>query len=62
MLDGWFIVNTVAFAAPDSGTLPVPVQPEQAYCVTIDPAAGEVTEACMEVPASNQPLVGAGEP
>ena len=62
MLEGWFIVNCVLVAVPDDGTLPVPVQPVQLYWVTIVPVTGEVTEACMDVPASNQPLVGAGEP
>ena len=55
-------MKNALFASPDAGTLPVPIQPEQANCVTIDPATGEVTEASMDVPASNQPLVGAGEP
>ena len=62
MLEGWLIVKNALFASPDAGTLPVPIQPEQANCVTTDPATGEVTDACIDVPASNQPLVGAGEP
>ena len=62
MREGWFIVKNALFASPDAGTLPVPIQPEQANCVTIDPATGEVTEACTDAPASNQPLVGAGGP
>ena len=62
MLDGWFIVNRVLFAAPDAWTLPVPVHPVQPYCVTIDPATGLVTKACIDVPASNQSVLGVGEP
>lgn len=62
MLEGWFIVKSTLVAAPDVGALPVPLQPVQPYWVTIYPATGEVTEACIGVPASNQPLVGVGEP
>ena len=62
MLEGWFIVNCVLVAVPDDGTLPVPVQPVQAYWVTIAPATGESTAVAMTVPASNQPLIGVGEP
>ena len=46
---------------PDAGTLPVPVHPVQTYWTPAGPDQGEVTEAVMDVPASNQPLVGVGE-
>jgi hypothetical protein len=62
MLEGWSITNCTLVATPDAGTLPVPAQPVQTYWVTIDPATGELTEAVMDVPASNQPLIGVGEP
>lgn len=62
MLEGWFIVNCVLVAVPDAGTLPVPVQPVQLYWVTIVPFTGESTEAVRDVPASNHPLIGVGEP
>jgi hypothetical protein len=62
MLEGWFIVNCALAAVPDAGTLPVPVQPVQLYWVTIVPVTGEFTEAAMTVLASNQPLIGVGEP
>jgi len=61
-VEGWVIVNCVVFVVPDVGTLPVPVQPVQTSCVTIDPTTGDIMETCMDVPASNQPVVGDGEP
>jgi hypothetical protein len=60
-VEGWSIVNCTLVAAPDAGTLPVPVQPVQTYW-TIVAATGEPTEVVMGVPASNQPLAGVGEP
>ena len=62
MLEGWSIVKGTLVAVPDAGTLPVPAQPVQTYSVAIGPATGELTEASMDVPASNQPLIGVGEP
>ena len=62
MVDGWLIVNSAVSAVPDAGTLPVPVQPEHTYCVTNNPSTGEFTEACIDAPASNHPVVGLGEP
>jgi hypothetical protein len=62
MLEGSVNVNSTLFAVPDVGTLPVPDQPEQAYWVTTEPATCVGTEACTEVPASNHPVFGVGEP
>jgi 2',3'-cyclic-nucleotide 2'-phosphodiesterase (5'-nucleotidase family) len=62
MLEGWLIVKSVVSAVPEAGTLPEPVQPEQTYCVTNNPSMGEATEARIDAPASNQPVVGVGEP
>jgi len=46
---------------PDAGTLPVPVQPEQTYCVAESADTGDITDADIVLPESNQPLVGVGE-
>ena len=62
MLEGWSITNCTLVAAPDAGTLPVPAQPVQTYSVPIGPGSGELAEACMDVPPSNQPFIGVGEP
>jgi len=62
MLEGWFIVKSVVVAAPDPRTLPVPFHPVRAYYVIMEPSTGENTEACMGVPALNQPVVGWGKP
>jgi hypothetical protein len=62
MLEGWSIVKGTLVAVPDAETLPVPSQPVQTYSVTIDAVTGELTEAGMDVPASNQLLIGVGEP
>ena len=62
MLEGWSIVKGTLVAVPGDGTLPVPAQPVHTYSVTINPAMGELTEAGTDVPASNQPLIGVGEP
>ena len=61
MLEGAFMVNVVVVVDPEAGTLPVPVQPVQAYWVPEPPETGEETEALMVEPASNQPLGGEGE-
>ena len=62
MLEGSANVHATLFAVPDVGTLPVPDQPEHAYCVTMEPVTGVGTEACKEVPASNHPVFGVDEP
>ncbi len=62
MVDGCVNVNLTLFVLPDSGTLPVPDQPEQSYCETIVPGMGVFTVALTEVPASSQPVAGVGEP
>jgi hypothetical protein len=46
---------------PDAGTLPVPVQPVQTYCVAESADTGDITDADIVLPESNQPLVGVGE-
>jgi hypothetical protein len=61
MLEGAAIEKLTREEPPEAGTLPVPVQPVQTYCVPEGPDAGEVTEAVMLVPESNQPLIGVGE-
>ena len=62
MVDGCVNVNLTLFVLPDSGTLPVPDQPEQLNCEMIDPGTGVLTVAFTKVPASSQPVVGVGEP
>ena len=62
MLDAWVIVNVAGGPPPNGGTLPVPVQPVQAYRVSVGPVHGVVTEATMFAPLSNHPLVGVGDP
>ena len=61
MLDGSRMVNFVEVVEPETGTLPVPVQPVQTYSVPGPPDTGEATLALMLDPESNQPLVGLGE-
>jgi len=61
MLEGRFIVNVVVIPVPEAGTLPDAVQPVQTYCVPVGPGEGEVTDALIDVPESNHPLVGLGE-
>jgi hypothetical protein len=60
MLEGAVMVNTTEDPEPEDGTLPVPVQPVQTYCVPAGPGNGEITEALITVPESNQPLTGVG--
>ena len=54
------IVKDTLELPPELGTLPVPVQPVQTYCVPVPPATGEVTDAEMLAPLSNHPLAGVG--
>ncbi len=61
MLEGAFIAKVTVVVVPDAGTLPVPVHPVHMYWVPVAPGQGEVTDAVMDSPASNHPLVGAGE-
>jgi len=56
------MLKLTEFVVPDAGTLPVPVQPVQTYCVPEGPATGEGTLALIGVPALNQPLTGLGDP
>jgi len=56
MLDGAVIVKITEDPEPEDGTLPVPIQPVQTYRVPVVPGNGEITEALMRVPESNQPL------
>jgi hypothetical protein len=62
MLEGAVIVKVVDEAVPEAGTLPVPDQPVQTYCMPEPPETGEVTDSVMLVPEVNQPLTGDGEP
>mgnify|MGYP001598729094 CR=1 FL=1 len=62
MLEGVVIVNVVDEVLPEPGTLPVPVQPVQTYCVSEPSATGDVTDAVTSEPESNQSLAGLGEP
>ena len=55
------MVKVTLAVDPDAGTLPVPVHPVQTYRTSAVPAQGEVTDAVMDVPVSNHPLVGLGE-
>jgi hypothetical protein len=61
MEEGALIVNMIDDAVPDTGTLPVPLQPVQMYCVPAEPGVGLVTESVTLEPESNQPLDGEGE-
>ena len=61
MLEAALIVKVTEVPVPLAGTLPMPDQPVQTYCVPAGPLAGEETNAVIEVPASNQSLVGFGE-
>ncbi len=62
ILDASLIINSTVFVVPDLGTLPVPVQPLQTARVTRDVCAEDGIEAFTDVPASNQSVVGEGEP
>jgi hypothetical protein len=62
MLEGCANAKSALLAEPDLGTLPVPSQPKQTNCATMDPATGAATEAFMRGPASNHPVFGIGEP
>ena len=57
-------MNVTADALPVAGTLPVPVQPVQAYWVPVPGPAetGDATDSVMLDPLKNQPLEGDGEP
>ena len=61
MLEGAFIVKFTDVIVPDEGTLPVPVHLVHTYLVPAGPDTGEVTDAVIDFPASNHPLVGVGE-
>jgi hypothetical protein len=61
MLDGAIIVNVTDEALPETGTLPVPVQPLQTHWIPELPGTGDVTDSVMLDPESNQPLNGVGE-
>ena len=61
MVDGAPMVKVTDERVPETGTLPVPLQPVQTYCVSEGPGVGDVTDSLMLEPASNQPLVGVGE-
>jgi hypothetical protein len=56
------MVKMMLVEVPDAGTLPVPVQPVQTYCLPGGPFIGEVTDSFIEVPESYQLLEGEGEP
>ena len=62
MFESAVIVKVTEVPVPEEGTLPVPVQPVQTYCVPSGPAIGEVTDSVMTVAELNQPLAGVGEP
>jgi hypothetical protein len=61
MPDTLVIVKVTDVSVPEAGTLPVPVQPVQTYCVPAEPGMGEVTDSTICVPDSNQPFDGEGE-
>jgi len=61
MVEGAPIVNVTDEALPETGTLPVPVQPLQTHWIPEPPDTGEVTDSAMPDPESNQPLNGVGE-
>ena len=61
MVDAALIVKDVEEPLPDDGALPEPVQPVQTYCTPEVPAVGDVTDAEITDPESNQPLTGLGE-
>ena len=61
MLEGPLMVNVMLEPEPETGTLPVPVQPVHTYWVPMPPETGEVTDAVTLEPESNQPLAGTGE-
>jgi hypothetical protein len=60
MLEAAFMAKVTVGTAPKGGTLPVPVHPVQTNW-TPGPGQGEVTDAVIDVPLSNHPLVGVGE-
>jgi len=61
MVEGAPIVKVTDEPLPETGTLPVPVQPVHAYWAPAPPDAGDVTDSVMLDPESNQPLNGVGE-
>jgi hypothetical protein len=62
MVEGRVIVNVQDVDAPEMGTLPVPDQPVQEYCVPVSMEMGELIDSVTIDPPSNQPLTGLGEP
>ena len=62
MAEGAVILNVAPDALPVAGTLPVPFQPVQTYCVPEPADTGEATKSVMLVPLSNHPVDGDGEP
>ena len=64
MMEVDVIVNVTLDPVPDAGTLPLPVQPVQTYCVPVGSDTGDAIEAVTLAPESNQlnhPL-GVGSP
>ena len=61
MVEGELTVKVTDVEVPFAGTLPDPDHPVQRYCVPVPPLTGEVTDAAIDEPASNQPLAGLGE-
>jgi hypothetical protein len=61
MVEGALIVKVTDEPLPETGTLPVPLQPVQTYWVPEPPDTGDVTESVILDPESNQPLNGVGE-
>jgi hypothetical protein len=62
MVEALSMLKSKFAAVPVAGTLPVPVHPVHARWAKKDSNMGEFTEADMAVPASNQSLLGVGEP
>jgi hypothetical protein len=62
MVEGRIIVNVQDVDAPEEGTLPVPSQPVQEYCIPVSIEIGESIDSVTEDPLSNQPLTGLGLP
>jgi hypothetical protein len=61
MLEAAIMEKVTDEEVPDVGTLPLPDQPVQTYSAPEPPETGEVTDAVMLEPESNQPLTGEGE-
>ena len=61
MVEFALITNVTDDAAPEAGTLPVPLQPVHTYWTPVPPETGEVTDSVILVPALNKPLDGDGE-